>query len=408
MIHRVAHPWRWLTGVTLGALLLGGCALPAPTNPAAAPPDADAETTAPAALMPADLAGGKLRVVATTTLVGDVVRQVGGDRIELTTLFAPGSDPHAYQLTPGDRRALDGAQIIFVNGLGLEESVLPVVGELTAPVVAVNDGVATLAYGAEDGHDGHAHDGHAHDDHAHEGEAHEGEAHAEEDHDHEGEAHTEEAHTEEARADAQTTATPVAEEHADEAHADEAHDPEHAHHHHDGDDPHTWQSVPSVMMWVDNVAAALSARDPANAAAYADAAAAYRAELAALDGDLRAQLATLPEERRKLVSDHGNLGYFAAEYGFTVIGTVIPSLSTAAAASAQELAALQDQITAEGVPAIFVGSTVNPRLADQLAQDLGVQVVPIYTDSLSDASGPAATYVDMMRSNVAAIVAALQ
>jgi ABC-type Zn uptake system ZnuABC Zn-binding protein ZnuA len=190
----------------------------------------------------------------------------------------------------------------------------------------------------------------------------------------------------------------------------ESHDEheEHAHHHHDGDDPHTWQSVPRVMMWVDNVAAALSARDPANAAAYADAAAAYRAELAALDEELRAQLATLPEERRKLVSDHGNLGYFAAEYGFTVIGTVIPSLSTAAAASAQELAVLQDQITAEGVPAIFVGSTVNPRLADQLAQDLGVQVVPIYTDSLSDANGPAATYVDMMRSNVAAIIAALQ
>ena len=331
--------WRWLrncAAVGIGLVVLVGCAAPA-----AAPVSPTNEAVAAAPLTPVDLAGGKLNVVATTSIIGNVVAQVGGDRIDLTTLMAPGVDPHGYQLTPGDRRTLDDADIIFTNGLGLEEGVLPVLSELdgTTPIVSVNADVATIAF-------------------------------------------------------VDPAAASGGTDHAD------------VHDH--GADPHTWFSVPAVMTWTDTIAASLSALDPANAAAYVAAAAAYRDQLTALDAELRDAVATVPEDRRKLVTDHDEFGYFAAEYGFTVVGTVIPSLSTQAAPSAQDIVHLEEQITSEGVPAIFVGTTVNPALADQIAADTGVKVVPIYSGSLSDANGPAATYVDFMRANVHVIVGALR
>lgn len=338
---------RWgrsFAAALLSLALLTACATP---QPAVTTDGVDA---------PAD---GKLRVVATTNVVADVVARIGGDVIDLTALMGPGVDPHGYQLTPGDRRLLEDADLIFINGLGLEEGVLPFLNDLDsgAPVIEVNANVELREF------DLHAGEEHADEEHA-------GEEHA-------------------------------GEEHADEEHADE----EHAH---DGDDPHTWFSVPAVMVWTETIAATLSDLDPVNAEAYAAAAEAYRTELAALDAEIRDLVATLPAERRKLVTDHDSFGYYAHEYGFDVIGAVIPGLSTMAAPAAQDLARLQDQIVALGVPAIFVGTTVNPSLAERIAQDLDVQVVTIYHGALSDADGPASTYIDMMRHNTQAIVAALQ
>lgn len=292
----------------------------------------------------------RLRVVATTNLVADVVARVGGDAIDLSTLIPLGVDPHSYTATPQDLRALSDAHVVFINGLGLEEALLPALGSLdgSAPLAPVNAGVPTIEFGAEDYAD---------------------------------------------------------EDRADEGAADEADaDAEHEH----GVDPHTWLDVMNVAIWADNVATVLSELDPDNADVYRAAAADYRAELEALDADLRAQIATVPEDARKVVTDHDALGYFAAAYDLVIVGAVVPAYSTMAAPSAQELAALQDQIEAAGVPAIFVGTTVNPNLADQIADDLGIAVVPLYTGSLSEADGPAATYVDMMRYDVNAIVEALQ
>ena len=102
-----------------------------------------------------------------------------------------------------------------------------------------------------------------------------------------------------------------------------------------------------------------------------------------LDDEIRAALAGIPPERRKLVTDHDNLSYLAQAYGLEVIGSVIPAISTMAAASAQERAALQRQIQEQGVPAILVDATVNAAVARQLAADTGAQVVTVYTGSLS-------------------------
>jgi len=123
---------------------------------------------------------------------------------------------------------------------------------------------------------------------------------------------------------------------------------------------------------------------------------------------VREQVAQVPKAHRRLVTDHQFLGYFAARYGFEQIGAVIPSYSTVAESSAQELAALEDSIRALGVKAIFVGNTVNPSLAQSVADDTGTQLVFILTGSLTEKSGPAANYLDYIRYNVKAIAEALK
>lgn len=335
----------------LVSLIIGaGCAGPTPPRtPAAgvaAADHADDElTTALPVLAPVALAEGeKLRVVATTNIVGDVVRRVAGDAIDLAQLLPPGADPHSYQARPDDLRALNQAHVIFVNGLHLEEAMAPVLENLDsgAPVIAVNTGVKTLEFDGEH-----------------------------------------------------------AAEHADGAAA------EAADHHHGDVDPHTWMDVRNVAHWVENITAVLSALDPAHAALFADNAATYTAELTALHQEIEAAMAAIPAAQRKVVTDHNNLGYLADAYGLSVVGAVIPSLSTMAAPSAQELATLQQQISQAGVKAILVGTTVNPTVAQQIAADTGTVVTPIYTGSLSDANGPAATYIDMMRYDLAQIVTAL-
>lgn len=190
-------------------------------------------------------------------------------------------------------------------------------------------------------------------------------------------------------------------EHADHEHAEHTHT-------HTGADPHTWMSVPRVAQWTQTIGTVLAELDPAHATDYARAAAVYRAELADLDVELHELVATVPPAHRLLVTDHDSFGYFAAEYGFDVVGAVIPSFSTLASPSAQDLAQLQEQIDALSVPAILVGSTVEPGIAAQLAEDLSIQVVPIYTGSLSEADGPAPTYLDFMRHNTRMIVEALR
>ncbi len=293
-----------------------------------------------AALTPAAIAPGeKLRVVATTTLVGDAVARIGGDLIDLTVLLPPGSDPHAYVASPQDLIALANAQVVFINGLGLEESLLPTLGKVEqGPVVSVNEAVTPLDSTGE---------------------------------------------------------------HADEPAGEDAAA-------HGTADPHTWQDVRNVEQWAITIGNALARLDPAHADGYQQAASNYRAELEALQNEVAATIATIPPERRLLVTDHDDLSYFAAAYGMEVVGAVTPSFSSMASISAQEMAALQDQITAQGVPAIFVDSTVNPRLADQVAQDTGTRVVTLYTGSLSAPDGPAPDYPTMMRTNAQTIADALR
>lgn len=274
-------------------------------------------------------ADGRLPVVATTSIIGDVAAQVGGARVNVRVLLPVGSDPHAYEPRPQDIAALTDAELVLVNGLGLEETLSNLLGNAKTTVV-VSDGIQALPF--------------------------------------EGEHEDEEG----------------------------------------GLDPHVWQDPNNVMVWARNIAGAFSSADPANADEYAANADAYIHELAALDAWIREQVAQIPEANRRLVTEHDTFGYFAARYGFEQVGAIIPSISTGSSPSAQELAALEDAIRANGVKAVFVGSTVSPDLSRRVADDTGVQLVALFTDSLSAAGGGADSYLAFMRYNVTAIVEALK
>ncbi|MEZ4515730.1 MAG: metal ABC transporter substrate-binding protein [Chloroflexota bacterium] len=304
------------------------------------------------ALSPIELDGRPLRVVATTSIIGDVVSQVGGDAIELTTLMGPGQDPHSYEPAAADLTAVANADVIFVNGWDLEEALvsnLANIGEGVA-IVPVSAGIEPLPFG-EDEHE-----------HEHEGEEeHEGEA----DHEHE----------------------------------------------HGAADPHTWLDVSNVKQWTSNIATALSALDETHADLFAENAAGYEAELTALDTEVREQLATIPENRRVLVTNHDAFGYFAHAYGFEILGTIIPGASTLAEPTASDLTDLINDMQQEGVCSIFSESTVSDRLGQTVASELSgcdnVQVLQLYTGAIGPEGSGADSYIGMMRANVDTIVSGL-
>jgi ABC-type Zn uptake system ZnuABC Zn-binding protein ZnuA len=174
-------------------------------------------------------------------------------------------------------------------------------------------------------------------------------------------------------------------------------------------DPHFWLDPTLVATYVTNIQNALSTADPTGSATYAANAATYGAELADLDTWIRQKVAVIPVDRRLLVTNHESLGYFADRYGFRIVGAVVPSVSTDASPSAQQLAQLVNLIKSTGVRAIFLEQGADPRLAKQVAAETGAKVVTdLYTHSITEPGGVAPTYLDMMRVNVNAIVGALE
>ncbi len=315
--------------------------------------------------------GDRLPVVATTNIVGDIVARVGGERVSLYVMLPPGADPHAFQPTPRDARQAADAAVVFINGAGLEADFL---GDLIAsaePRLVVDLTAHLELRSMVDMHeDEEDHDEHGHDE-------------DEEDHDEHGHDEDEEDH----------------DEHGHE-------EDEHAHDHGEFD-PHVWMDPTLVTAWAEEIAEVLAEIDPDHGAGYAERAHALADELHALDAWVRERVAAIPRDRRILVTDHDVFGYFADRYGFTVLDTIIPGFSTVSEPSARHLAGLREAMAEHGVPAIFVGLTVSSHVAEVVADDLGIEVVSVYTGSLSEPDGPAATYQDFMRTNVERIVAAL-
>jgi zinc/manganese transport system substrate-binding protein len=275
----------------------------------------------------AHAAEGKLRVVASFSILGDIVKNVGGDRVGVATLVGPDGDAHVFEPTTADARALAKADLVFVNGLGLEgwmERLIQAAG-YKGPLVVASDGAPPRTM-VEDG---------------------------------------------------RTVA-----------------------------DPHAWQDLSNGRRYVENVAAGLAAADPQGAAAYRAAAAAYEAELAAKDKWVRAELATVPAERRKIITSHDAFGYFGAAYGVTVLAPV--GVSTEAEPSAGGLARLIRQMRQEGVRVVFLENMTNPKLIETLASEAGARVGgTLYADALSPPGGPADTYLKMFDNNLPQLKAAM-
>ncbi len=288
-----------------------------------------------AGCLPAPARSEKVQVLASNSIVGDVVGEVGKEAIALSVLVPPGVDPHSYEPSPQDLMRASQAQVIFINGAGLEEAFIKRLLENASPnalLVDLSEGIELLSF---------------------EGEGHE--------HEHEHEV-----------------------------------------------DPHVWLDPVNVITWTHHIASALGKVDPKNADFYRKNAQDYEKKLQELDAWIREMVESIPVERRKLVTDHLAFGYFARRYGFQQVGAIIPGFTTLAEPSARDIASLTDLIRREGVPAIFVSASANPRMAERLAQDAGIKVVPLYMGSLSQPGGPASTYIELMRYNVSAIVEALK
>ena len=174
-------------------------------------------------------------------------------------------------------------------------------------------------------------------------------------------------------------------------------------------DPHFWLDPIHAIRYVENIRDGLIAADPDGKETYTRNAEAYIAQLKDLDQSIRQQVATIPEARRLLVTNHESFGYFADRYGFKIIGAIVPSVSSGASPSAQQLAQLVDQIKKTQAIAIFLETGANPQLAEQISQETGVKVVTdLYTHSLTAPNGNAPSYIEMMKYNVRVIVEALK
>ena len=173
-------------------------------------------------------------------------------------------------------------------------------------------------------------------------------------------------------------------------------------------DPHMWLDPTRVVMYVENIRKGLTNLDPDGAAVYQANADTYTQRLTELDTWIKEQISQIPPEKRLLVTNHDALGYFSEHYGFTIIGAVLPSVSSDASTSAGQMAELVDQIKASGAPAIFLDEVENPALAQQIADETGVKIIDnLHVESLTDGA-PAGTYLDMMKHNVTQIVNALK
>lgn len=290
------------------------------------------------------VSAGRLEVLTTTTIVGDVVHAIGGDRIELRVLFPPDADPHAFQPTPRDVVTISEADVVFQAGAGLEAGMRDLLESSSGRWVDLSEWVALR--GTED--------------------------------------------------------------HADDSEAVDPEDGENDHHHHPGDvDPHVWFDPTQVALWTKAIEETLMSLDPDGAAIYRANAEAYRRVLEELDRWILDRTSSLPDDRRRLVTDHLAFGYFADRYGFEQIGSVFPGFSTLTEPSARDVAELIETIEVFDVPAIFVGTSSDPTLARIIATDTRIRVVTLYVGSLSGDDGPAASYVDFMRYDVDQIVNAL-
>ena len=348
-------------------------------------------------------------VVATFSILGDMVKRIGGEHVAVTTLVGPDGDTHVYQPTPADARAVSEAKILVVNGLQFEGWLDRLVdaSDFSGVRVVATDGIKLIAY--EDDHADHDdqmkhadHDDHKkhadHDDHKKHADHDDHKKHADHD-DHKKHADHDD-HKKHADHDDHK-------KHADhDDHKKHADHDDHEGHDHGTFDPHAWQSLRSAAVYVDNITAALAKADPGNAGAFYLNREAYLAEIKTLDSEIREIVAKLPAGSRTVVTSHDAFGYFSRDYGLTFIAP--QGLSTESEASAKDVARLIEQIRDDGIRAVFVENIGDPRLLKRIADESGAVIGgTLYPGALSGPDGPASTYLDMMRHNARTLVQAL-
>jgi ABC-type Zn uptake system ZnuABC Zn-binding protein ZnuA len=291
----------------------------------------------------------KPRVLAIETFLADVAGRVAGDELAVGALLPVGADPHEYEPTPMDIAKVSDAALVIANGAGFEGFL----GTLVRNVSTGGKSGGPKILEASGGLTSRS---------AREGEA----------------------------------AEAVAGQGAPVSRAPRE------------PDPHFFLDPLSMIRYVENIRDAFCALDAAGAARFQANAAAYGEELRALDRWISAQVDRIPARDRMLVTNHESLGYFADRYGFTILGTILPSVSSDASPGSRQIVLLTERLKGSGVKAIFLETGAAAVLAEQVAREAGIRTVTaLYTHSLSGPAGPAPTYIDMMKFDVKAIVEGL-
>lgn len=265
----------------------------------------------------------RLKIVASFSILGDMVQNVIGDHADLTTIVGPDADAHVYQPSVADARAVADADVIFVNGMGFETWSDTLIAEsgTRASIHAATIGITPVEV--------------------------------------EGEV-----------------------------------------------DPHAWNSLLNGIVYVNNIAAVLSAKMPAHADAIEQNRAAYVEQLRALDASTKETLATLPLEKRTVVTAHDAFGYLAHAYDMTFLAPI--GVDTEAEPSAKELAILIEQLKSDGAAALFVENITSPALVQQIADETGLSIGGrLFSDALSERGGPATSYLAMFEHNLNTLLTAL-
>lgn len=266
-------------------------------------------------------------VVASFTVLADVVKNVGGDHTNVKSLVPPNGDPHDFEPTPEDAKSIKSANVTFVSGEGLEswfQRLAKASGTTVSPVV-VSKGIKTHDF-VDDG----------------------------------------------------KTVT----------------------------DPHVWNSVPNVEIWVDNIEQALAKADPEDAADFKANADAYKAKLKELDSSVQQKIAATPKDARKILTSHDAFGYYGREYGVEFMAPL--GVSTEKEASAADVAKLINQIKKEKIKYYFFENSNDAKLIKQVASATGAQPGgELYPEALSAADGPAPTYIQLITYNTDQLVSAM-
>jgi zinc/manganese transport system substrate-binding protein len=274
------------------------------------------------------IAAEKLKAVASFSILADLVKQVGGDHVDVTAIVGPDGDAHVFQPSPLDAKAVADAQLVVINGLGLEGWTARLIQSsgTKAPVVVASKGVKPLQGEGEE----------------------------------KGKA-----------------------------------------------DPHAWQSIANVKIYVANIRDGLISADPADKGDFEANAKAYLAQLDQLESEVKAAIASIPAKNRKIITTHDAFGYFARAYGMSFIAP--QGVSTETEPSAKDVAKIIRQIKAQHIPAVFLENISDDRLMQQIARETGAKIGDkLYSDALSKPGAGAATYVDMMHNNIAAFTKALR
>ena len=265
----------------------------------------------------------KLNIVASFSILGDMVEQVVGELANVTTIVGPDADAHVYQPSIGDAKSVADADVVFVNGLGFEtwsESLINESGTM-AQIFVATEGITPVLVDGET-------------------------------------------------------------------------------------DPHAWNSLQNGMVYVQNIARSLSMASPDHKADFSANAIAYIKKLETLDADAKTQVAELPEHRRTVVTAHDAFGYLADAYGLNFLAPV--GIDTEVEPSAKDLAALIDQLKADGAGALFVENITSPVLVQQISDETGIKMGGrLYSDALSERGGPATSYEAMFQHNLNALITAL-